>query len=642
MRTDEIDVGSAVPAALGPEPALAGLTFALAGGGRSGGLLRAEHLLASHLGRWGAEPSGVSTGHPDQVEVHVQGAGLKVECRLSGWGGLVPGPFTETLAQARCGLMAVHGRATGGPRRLGVDLATAAGATVAMQGILAALLGQLRGVEVRTVDLDVARVALLTVGQYLAAATATEDPEVVDPHPDDQYSRPPFVSADGVVFELETLYPEPWEGFWSELGAEDRVVAMSWRPFLLRYARAVCPLAPGLHTTVGRWGFDDLRQIARRTGMSICRIRPLAERRIDPDIGDAPWSVQPLSDAAGPPRAPIGFGGSGPLSGLQVVESCRRVQGPLAGRLLGMLGATVVRIEPPGGDPLRGMPPMAGECSARFVALNRDKDVVEIDIKSAAGRTEVLDLVAGSDVFLHNWAPGKAAALGLDSADMARVSPGIVYAYPSGWGDALGPNPPLGTDFMVQAFSGVADVATVTGRAQPSLMTLLDLFGGLLATEAILGALVTRHRTGRGQLVGTSLLSASRELLADELTAVGRPPRGCGAAPDPVDAVFATSDLPLAVSACSATAVQRLAEVCEVAPTDGSRGRGLPERIAERLTERPAEAWAVALTAAGVPCAVVRTDLADVAGPGAGIDALPDVVDRTPGCAVVTAPWRFR
>ncbi|MGS2648356.1 CoA transferase [Streptosporangium sp. LJ11] len=96
-----------------------------------------------------------------------------------------------------------------------------------------------------------------------------------------------------------------------------------------------------------------------------------------------------------------------------------------------------MRIEPPGGDPLRGMPPMCGDLSARWLALNRGKRAVEIDIKSAAGRAELRDLVAGADVFVHNWAPGTAERLGLDDRDLSAVSPALVYAYTSGWADRL-------------------------------------------------------------------------------------------------------------------------------------------------------------------------------------------------------------
>ncbi|MFD0488985.1 CoA transferase [Saccharopolyspora spinosporotrichia] len=173
-----------------------------------------------------------------------------------------------------------------------------------------------------------------------------------------------------------------------------------------------------------------------------------------------------------------------PLAGMRIVESSRRVQGPMATRLLSLLGAEIIRIEPPGGDPLRGIPPMAGDVSARFVALNHAKRIVEIDIKDPAGQRSVLELVRDADVFLHNWAPGKAAQFGLDAEHMHEVNPRLVYAYASGWGSALGERPPLGTDFMVQAHAGVADAVTPDGEDRhPSLMTLLDVLGGFVAAE---------------------------------------------------------------------------------------------------------------------------------------------------------------
>ncbi len=138
----------------------------------------------------------------------------------------------------------------------------------------------------------------------------------------------------------------------------------------------------------------------------------------------------PLRRRAGGPRPSPGR----PLAGLTVLEAGRRIQAPLAAHLLGLLGAEVVRIEPPGGDPLRGMPPACSGVSARWLALNRGKEAVEIDIKSPGGRRELRAAAAGADVFLHNWAPGKAAELGLDSDDLARDNPALVYAYTGGWG----------------------------------------------------------------------------------------------------------------------------------------------------------------------------------------------------------------
>lgn len=159
---------------------------------------------------------------------------------------------------------------------------------------------------------------------------------------------------------------------------------------------------------------------------------------------------------------------------------------------------------------MRGIPPLTGDCSARFAALNAGKTVVEADLTTGSGRARVRELVRGADVFLHNWAPGKAAALRLDAGDLGRVRPSLVYAWASGWGEALGPRPPLGTDYLVQAHSGLAAALRPAGEAPtPSLMTLTDVLGGLLSAQAVLAALLERLRSGQGRRADSSLYSAA-------------------------------------------------------------------------------------------------------------------------------------
>lgn len=182
----------------------------------------------------------------------------------------------------------------------------------------------------------------------------------------------------------------------------------------------------------------------------------------------------------------------------------------MVGHVLRSLGAEVVRVEPPGGDPMRGIPPMSGDCSARFRALNDGKRVEELDLKSAAGRRSLRELVARADAFVHNWAPGRAERSGLDAEDLARSSPGLVYAWSSGWAPLDCPDPPLGTDFLVQAHSGIAAAAQRPGEpSAPSLMTLTDVLGGLVCATGVLAALLRRWRTGCGVRVDSSLYSAA-------------------------------------------------------------------------------------------------------------------------------------
>jgi crotonobetainyl-CoA:carnitine CoA-transferase CaiB-like acyl-CoA transferase len=195
----------------------------------------------------------------------------------------------------------------------------------------------------------------------------------------------------------------------------------------------------------------------------------------------------------------------------------------LAAHLLRLLGAEVVRIEPPGGDPLRGMPPTCGDTSARWLALNRGKSAEQIDIKDPRDRDRLRELASTADVFLHNWAPGKAEQLGLGAVDLSMVNPALVYVHTSGWAGRL-PDAPMGTDFMAQARTGLGELLRPADEVPaPSLMTLLDVLGGLLGAHATVAALLTREQTGRGVRCESSLLAAA-DLL--QLRANGRPAPG--------------------------------------------------------------------------------------------------------------------
>jgi crotonobetainyl-CoA:carnitine CoA-transferase CaiB-like acyl-CoA transferase len=418
----------------------------------------------------------------------------------------------EVTAQAVCGVMHVHGRSRGEPTGMGIDYATTSTRILAGSGVLAGLIARARGGSVQVVRTSVAQAALLTVSQYLAAASAG-DGEVVPMTP----GGPPFASSDGVWFEVDTLDAEVWRDFWVATGASAKLAGAAWRPFQFRYATATAALPAALHDQTAALTFAELTAIAEHTGASMCRLTPLRQRAAELAGGiPDPWQVLPLP---GRYSGNTPAGDSLPLSGMVVLEAGRRVQAPLAAHLLSLLGARVVRIEPPGGDPLRGMPPMCGETSARWLALNRHKEATQIDIKDPAGRDELRELVSAADVFLHNWAPGKAEQFGLGPDDLAAVRPGLVYAYTSGYAGRI-ENPPLGTDFMVQARTGLGEAIRPEGTPPaPSLMALVDVTGGLLGAHAILGALLHRERTGHGCQVESSLLAASDLLLTDRLGA---------------------------------------------------------------------------------------------------------------------------
>ncbi|ARF75934.1 CoA transferase [Kitasatospora albolonga] len=480
---------------------------------RTSGPPQLTEVVARHLRLLGADAeqaagSGEAAGQDPSGRITLTGGGFDPAGAAVTWADPTSGLVDEATVQAATGIMAVHGRRDGSPRGLAVDYVATATAVLTVQGLLAGLLGQARGAGPAHLSVRADRAGLLAVSQYLAAAGADEG-ESTELAP----GGPPFTSAEGVLFELETLDPEAWAAFWRALAAPADAMRAGWRPFQFRYATACAPFPEALHAVTRAHPLPRIRRAAADSGAEVCVLRTLAERAREAD-GSAPWSLRPLHRLTGQESYGKGAAPSStrPLAGLTVLEAGRRIQAPLAAHLLGLLGAEIIRIEPPGGDPLRGMPPTCSGTSARWLALNRGKKAVEIDIKAAGDRRRLRELAAEADVFLHNWAPGKAAHLGLDADDLAPVNPALVYAYTSGWADRL-QDAPMGTDFMVQARTGVGEAVRPEGEAPaPSLMTLLDVLGGLHGTEAVLAGLLLRERTGRGVRVDSSLLGAADTL----------------------------------------------------------------------------------------------------------------------------------
>ncbi|MFE9857790.1 CoA transferase [Streptomyces sp. NPDC005780] len=539
----------------------------------------------------------------------------------------------ETAFQAMAGLMAVHGRPWHEPRRIPLDYVSTCTGVLAVQGVLAAMIGRVRGAPLQRVRTAHSSAALLSVSQYLAAATVMDATETTGPptHPDTSGTGPPFLSRDGVWFELETLDSAPWREFWAALGLRCREVSLGWNSFVNRYAAAVAPLPPVLHRTLGSHDFTDIAVAGARTGLSVCRVRTTAERYADDGPPPAPWSLQPLSTGRSPsddlaviPTA------EQPLRGMTVVEATRRIQGPLSGHVLQMLGARVVRVEPPGGDPQRCAEPVVGDCSARFLALNESKTVVEADLKTAEGRRTVRDLALDADVFLHNWAPGKAEVFGLDADILCAANPSLVYSHASGWGASSAPDLFPGTDFMVQARSGLAwDMAEGADRPRPTLMTVLDVLGGLVSAEGILAGLLARELGGGPQRVDSSLLSAASVLQ--------RPVSGHGlsARTDPGgEGPHRTATGYIALSLPAVHGLRLLGEALNIPA--GLSGPPLRRAVAACLRTRPARSWIEDLDRNGIKAVLVQEELTAVAQEPA---FRADV--RHGACALVAPPWRF-
>jgi crotonobetainyl-CoA:carnitine CoA-transferase CaiB-like acyl-CoA transferase len=223
-----------------------------------------------------------------------------------------------------------------------------------------------------------------------------------------------------------------------------------------------------------------------------------------------------------------------PLSGLRVLDLGQVMAGPFCALQLADLGADVIKIEPPSGDPTRQMGERAGTDSTGFAALNRGKRSVVLDLKTPAGRDAVSRLADRADILIENFRPGVMAALGLDFATLSARNPLLIYASISGYGQT-GPDAGKGGfDLIAQGTAGLMSITGVEGG--PPVKTgvpLTDLGAGLFALSGILAALHQRHRTGRGQHIDTSLLEAGLALSvweAAEYFATGRAPQPLGSA----------------------------------------------------------------------------------------------------------------
>ncbi|MGH3358490.1 MAG: CaiB/BaiF CoA transferase family protein [Nocardioidaceae bacterium] len=196
------------------------------------------------------------------------------------------------------------------------------------------------------------------------------------------------------------------------------------------------------------------------------------------------------------------------LSDLRVLDVSQVLAGPYAAMLLGDLGADVIKVEAPEhGDHSRQMAPrISDELSGAFLAVNRNKRGISIDLKQAQGRAVLHRLAESADVLIENFRPGVAARLGIDYESLAPVNPRLIHCSISGFGQT-GPYASRGGfDLVAQGMSGLMSVTgSASGEPVKCGVPITDLGAGMFATYGILAALAARSRTGRGQQVDTSL-----------------------------------------------------------------------------------------------------------------------------------------
>jgi len=241
-----------------------------------------------------------------------------------------------------------------------------------------------------------------------------------------------------------------------------------------------------------------------------------------------------MTDASDTPR--------GALDGVVVLDFSRILAGPTCTQMLGDLGATVWKIENPrtGGDDTRGWgPPFAPDVdgndtdlSAYFLAANRNKRSVALDLTTDEGRTTAAGLAARADIVVENFRPGGMARFGLDAETLCARHPGLIYCSISGFGQT-GPNRDKpGYDLLAQAYGGIMSLTGAPdGPPMKVGVGIADVMCGMYAAVGVLAALHHRNATGEGQHIDLSLVDAQMAWLINEGTnylASGRVPERRG------------------------------------------------------------------------------------------------------------------
>ena len=333
---------------------------------------------------------------------------------------------------------------------------------------------------------------------------------------------------------------------------------------------------------------------------------------------------------------------AGPLGGILVLDLSRVLAGPYCTQLLGDLGARVVKVETPeGGDVTRGWgPPIepSSGLSAYYLAVNRNKESIALDLRTEPGRESVRRLARHADVLVENFPPGGLEKFGLSLAAFRAENPRLVTASITGFGrtgpDAAAP----GFDLLAQAGSGLmAITGELGGEATKTGVAISDLFAGVFLAVGIAAALRGREVTGHGSHVETDLMRASAAVLinvGEACLVTGREAgRHGNAHPNIVPyRTFAASDGALVLAVGTDPQFARLASLVgrpEWAAdpryaTNAARVANRSELEAElsRIFERePRDTWLARCREAGLPAGPVRGPLEALAGDRARRDA---------------------
>lgn len=360
---------------------------------------------------------------------------------------------------------------------------------------------------------------------------------------------------------------------------------------------------------------------------------------------------------------------SAPLADVTVVSFAQLAQGPFATQILGELGADVVKIEPPGGEWMRsdaavsddariGLNTKYDDENLSFLAVNRGKRSIELDLKSEHGREVAYSLVEVADVVVENFRPGVMDRLGFGYEDLASRNPELIYCSSSGYGPTGPYTDRPAQDILLQALSGLM---SITGAADdsptPVGTTVVDTYAAMQITTSVLAALYERERTGKGRRIDVDMFSSSLHLLSQELAVAVNSDEPATRSTTPrlghvylqaPYGVYETADGYLALSLSPVDVVADVLDIDSLRDVQSleqayQEREDIKERIESVLQSRSTEHWTDRLLDADVWCAPV-CDLEDV--PDDPQVRANDVIRSIPrdgrrNLEVVTLPFRL-
>ncbi|WP_026090619.1 CoA transferase [Sandarakinorhabdus sp. AAP62] len=308
----------------------------------------------------------------------------------------------------------------------------------------------------------------------------------------------------------------------------------------------------------------------------------------------------------------------GPLSDITIIDLSRVLAGPYATMVLADLGARVIKVEnPKGGDDARAYGPFIRGHSAYFASINRGKQSIALDLKSAEDRLLFEALLERADVLVDNYRPGVMARLGYGWEGLAARYPRLIHAATSGFGQTGPDSQKAAYDMVVQAMGGIMSVTGHPGGPPTRVGTSVgDITAGLFTVIGILTALHDRDRTGKGQFVDVAMLDGQIAILENAIAryaATGESPGPLGARHPSITpfAAYQCADAPIVIAAGNDQLFVALCKALGL-PANDPRFASNDARTAHAetlsavlegvLLTQPVAHWLPRLEAAGVPC----------------------------------------